>query len=598
MKCEQTQEVHLKRGMGLLGSFSIGFADVGADLFLTLGLISAYAAGARPLAILIAALVYACTGYAYAELASAMPVAGGASSYGRRAFSPFVGFLGGWGLILDYTIDISLFAYAAVGYLTFFMPFLRETFSVAVAVLIVLLALINMLGIKESSRFNTMLTMFTILIVSCFIAFAFSTKFDTNVFISTIKPLQEDPGVHNFLYAITIAMVTFIGIESISQAAEETKDPGKIIPRATGLAIYVVIIFALVASVMVLGIISPQELSKPENIDNPMTAVAKKLPFTNILVPIIAFAGALICTVSANTGVIGSSRVVYALSKNGMISRRLCWLHPKYRTPWVSIILFSSLAIVLVFGGDLVFLAELYAFGALIAYLIGNASVISLRIREPNLFRPYKVPFNIKIKGYDIPLISIVGVISCSAVFALVALLHEQGRTFAFLWMVCGIIMYFSYKYYKQRIPEIENMFLEDKTHESTILVPLRLVHFEEDSLDMIANVSKQNGLPVTLLHIIELPPTVPLDQSLITLGPTKQKELFTMRSMLEARGARVRIALRNSRDAVCGIMDFIDEKGKDVKFIFMLQHSEESKTIRELEDKCSIQIMTYNPQL
>ena len=100
----------LKKELGFLGSFSMGFADVGADIFLALGLIAAYSGGAMPFAILIAAGVYVLTGLCYAELASAIPVAGGASVYGERAFGKLAGFIGGWGLMLDYTIDIALFA--------------------------------------------------------------------------------------------------------------------------------------------------------------------------------------------------------------------------------------------------------------------------------------------------------------------------------------------------------------------------------------------------------------------------------------------------------------------------------------------------------
>ncbi|MCX6768810.1 MAG: amino acid permease, partial [Candidatus Micrarchaeota archaeon] len=99
--------VALKKELGLLGSFSMGFADVGADIFLALGLIAAYAHGLMPFAILVASIVYVCSGFAYAELAAAMPVAGGSSYFGKRAFGDKAGFIAGWGLLLDYTIDIA-----------------------------------------------------------------------------------------------------------------------------------------------------------------------------------------------------------------------------------------------------------------------------------------------------------------------------------------------------------------------------------------------------------------------------------------------------------------------------------------------------------
>ena len=118
----------LRQEMGLLSSFSMGFADVGADIFLALGLIAAYAGGSMPFAILIAAGVYALTGIAYAELSAAIPVSGGSSVYGERAFGKFIGFIGGWGLMLDYTIDIALFAVAATGYLSIFIPSIFITY--------------------------------------------------------------------------------------------------------------------------------------------------------------------------------------------------------------------------------------------------------------------------------------------------------------------------------------------------------------------------------------------------------------------------------------------------------------------------------------
>ncbi|MCX6772208.1 MAG: amino acid permease, partial [Candidatus Micrarchaeota archaeon] len=181
----------LKQEMALLGSFSMGFADVGADIFLALGLIAAYAGGSMPLAILIAAFVYVLTGLSYAELSSAIPVAGGASVYGERAFGRLAGFIGGWGLMLDYTIDIALFAVAATGYLTIFFPEVRAIFPLATSLMIGVLALINLFGIKESSRVNSALTLGTIALVLMLLIIGFSTSFSMDKFVSGIKPLHD-----------------------------------------------------------------------------------------------------------------------------------------------------------------------------------------------------------------------------------------------------------------------------------------------------------------------------------------------------------------------------------------------------------------------
>jgi APA family basic amino acid/polyamine antiporter len=440
----------LKKELGLLGSFSMGFADVGADIFLALGLIAAYAHGLMPLAILVASVVYICSGLAYAELAAAIPVSGGSSAFGKRALGKIAGFLAGWGLLLDYTIDIALFSVASAGYLSFFIPAVRAYFSIVSGFLIFALMLVNLLGIKESSRVNSALTVIVIGIVVVLIGLGYSSAFKLEMFVSGLTPIDVDPGVNNFLYSITLAMVAFVGIESISQGAEETKNPGKVIPQATLLSIVSVVSFALILSVMALGIVTPKVLS--DNMDNPLVPITKALPYSWLITPVVALAGFLICFVSANTGIIGVSRVAYSMSKAGLISRRINWLHPVFCTPWITVIIFPLIAIILAFVGDMVFLGELYAFGALTAYSITNLSLIALRFKEPELVRPFKIPLNIRVGKADVPILSIIGVIGCFSVFILVALLHEEGRNFAFVWFLSGICYFLLYPHYRRLV--------------------------------------------------------------------------------------------------------------------------------------------------
>lgn len=439
----------LKKELGLLASFSMGFADVGADIFLALGLIAAYAHGLMPLAILAASVVYITSGLAYAELAAAIPVAGGSSSFGKRAFGMWAGFIAGWGLLLDYTIDIALFAFASAGYLSFFLPHLVPIIPLAAALLIFVLMVVNLLGIRESSAVNSVLTVIVVLILLALLYVGFAGSWSAEKFLSGLTPVGADPGWESFLYSITLAMVTFVGIESISQGAEETKQPEKIIPRATLMAIVVVVFFALVLSTMALGIVDWKALEA--NMNNPLIPVVKALPFASIIVPVVALAGFLVCFVSANTGIIGVSRVAYSMSQNGMLSRRFNWVHPKFRTPWLTTVAFSIIAMLLALVGNMIFLGELYAFGALTAYTVTNFSLVSLRIKEPRLHRPFKMPLNVKWGGKELSVISIVGIASCLAVFALVALLHTEGRNFALLWFAFGGVYFALYRVYRKR---------------------------------------------------------------------------------------------------------------------------------------------------
>lgn len=157
----------LRREVGLFGAFSIGYADVGADIYITLGLVLLYAGGAAPLALLLAAVVYVLTGLTYAKLCSLYPTAGGAQYFAYKRFGPLHGFLAGWGLLLDYIVDIALFSLASVGYLGFLVKALlgsdvllaSPNYAIAATVLVALLTLLNLAGIKASSRFNEVIVL-------------------------------------------------------------------------------------------------------------------------------------------------------------------------------------------------------------------------------------------------------------------------------------------------------------------------------------------------------------------------------------------------------------------------------------------------------
>jgi APA family basic amino acid/polyamine antiporter len=179
--------------------------------------------------------------------------------------------------------------------------------------------------------------------------------------------------------------------------------------------------------------------------------IAQALPFAETLVPVVALAGFLVCFVSANTGIIGVSRVAYSMSGNGLMARRINWVHPKYKTPWITITIFSLIAMGLAFTGDMIFLGELYAFGALTAYSVTNLSLLELRVKEPSLPRPFKVPLNFKLNGKEIPIITLIGIFGCLAIFALVAMLHAEGRNFAAVWFIFGIAYFFGYRHYRRQ---------------------------------------------------------------------------------------------------------------------------------------------------
>lgn len=453
----------LKREVGIWGSFSMGYADVGADIYIALGLVALFAGHASPLVFGVAAITYIATGLGYAELASTYPVAGGAQFYSLRAFGPLHGFLAGWGLMLDYTINIALFALASVGYFGSLInmftgkDFLLTSpyFGLAAIIMILFLIVLNICGIKWSSAFNQLFVIMNVVILSIvlIIGLVFITiNGGLATWVSNIQSVGTDPSWTNLAYATSIAMVSYVGIESISQAAEETKDPKRTIPKATKWVILSVVIMTVASSLLSVTLLSTKTLGA--NSQAPMIAIVAQLPFIGAAISvIIAFAGFAMCYVSTNTGVIGVSRVAFSMGRLKLFPTLFGKIHSKYRTPYITIIVFSLIAIGIIFlnislpGVDMLgLIASLYNFGALIAYMYVNLSLIMLRIKDPTP-RAWKVPLNLKIpykgRSYEIPITGIIGFLSCLAVWILIVGTHPVARIMGTIWFIIGIVSYF-----------------------------------------------------------------------------------------------------------------------------------------------------------
>lgn len=319
-------------------------------------MIALYAYTAAPIALLIASIAYITTGLSYAELASKYPVAGGAQCYAYRAFGRLNGFIAGWGLMLDYTVNIALFSLASVGYLGFLVKMFAGTsilmdnpfYGLCTIFLIIILIGLNIIGIKYSSRFNEIFVLIDLITIAIIVILGLNLAIASGKIFSwtdSLKNFGKMPTWEKFTYVITLSMASYIGIESISQAAEETKNPRKIIPTATKATIISVVTIALLASLFYVTLLDPS--SAETRVQDPMVALAATIPFIGEGLALwVGFMGLMICYVSTNTGVIGVSRVTFSMS--GLSPKIFRKLHKTYRTPYVTIIVFSIIAILII----------------------------------------------------------------------------------------------------------------------------------------------------------------------------------------------------------------------------------------------------------
>ena len=429
----------LRREVGLFGAFSIGYADVGADIYITLGLVLLYAGGAAPLALLLAAVVYVLTGLTYAKLCSLYPAAGGAQYFAYKRFGPLHGFLAGWGLLLDYIVDIALFSLASVGYLGFLVKALlgsdvllaSPNYAIAATVLVALLTLLNLAGIKASSRFNEVIVLADLATLALVLGAGGLLLALSGALRPRIPALGSELPVNNFLYAITISMASYIGVEATSQVAEEARDARRVVPRAILLAVAVTVIVATVAA----SLYAFSGSFSGEDVQHPLSSLAGRIPVIGAYLALwTGFLGTILNAASANSGVIGVSRVVFSMSRVGLLPRRLRAVNRR-GSPHLAVIFSSSVAAGLLLfhaflpGAHLVdVMASLYNFGALLAYMYAHAALLSV-YRNPHL----------KLSKAILP---VLGFLACAVMWGLLFALHEEGRVLILAWLAAGLLVY------------------------------------------------------------------------------------------------------------------------------------------------------------
>jgi APA family basic amino acid/polyamine antiporter len=448
----------LRRAVGTWGSFAWGYADVGADVYVAVGLVAAYAQGMLPVAFLAAGLIYVIVGLAYTELSSAYPVAGGSQYYTLRGLGDFWGFTAGWALLLDFTIDVSLFAISTAGYLDYFLkpylPWITRPLPLGAQAifLILILVYLNIVGIRESSFLNELFSAIDILRETFLLVAGFALAFNPQLFV---RQVTQVPSTHSFLYGISIAIVSYVGLESISQVAQETVKPATVIPRTSVSLILMVLIYALGFAVLGIGTLGWQQLAA--NQSDSIAAIAERIPYVgSVMAPLTAVLAATLIYASTNTGIVGSSRIAWSMSQFHLLPPWFNRVHPKFRTPVRTILIFSGLALLQVVlasvltGNAMDTLANMYAFGALTGYILVLISLVRLRLTDTHTPRPWRVPLNVSIRyrGHHVqlPAVILVGILGNLGILLMVVATHPLGRITGPAWLLLGFALYFLYR--------------------------------------------------------------------------------------------------------------------------------------------------------
>ena len=391
--------------------------------------------------------------------------AGGSASFARRAFNDIVGFASGWALLLSYIVVMALSAYSIPPYLSLFWPTLNQPMigtGVSIGIVAFLMT-INIIGVRESTRLNLFFAVVDILTQIALVV---------AVIILVLIPHPEIlaqhmfasgnwPPTQNLIYGIAIAAICFTGLETVSQLVEETRLPSKRIPRAYLLMIVVVLIIFAGISIVALSSMTPQVLGDPITgwARAPIAGIAANLPVENlrtVFAPLVSILAASMLLVAANAGLLGISRLSFNLSKYNLFPAVLSRIHPRFKTPHITIITFSLVAMILLLPGlssiEFFFtnLGGLFVFGSLLCFFFAHLSVLALRIREPDLSRPFKLGWNIRMKGKEIPLTVIIGLLSTFSIWIIVIITHQYSRWAGIAWMIIGLFVFTVFRFRKK----------------------------------------------------------------------------------------------------------------------------------------------------
>jgi APA family basic amino acid/polyamine antiporter len=577
----------LRRTVGVPGLFATAYGNVGSSIYYALGLVAAHALGLTPLVFIFAGGLFALTAKTYAEGAAMYPEAGGSSSFARHAFNEVASFFAGWALTLDYIITVAISAFFVPHYLGAFWPALKHNPGdiIGGAITIAVLAALNIRGLKESAKLNIFLAITDLITQVVLIVVGAVLIFDPSILVNQIH-LGTAPTFKELIFALSISMVAYTGIETVSNMAEEARDPGRDVPKTVNYVLIAVLgIFAGISIISLValpvtqnaaGHYSTQLGTTYEN--DPVLGIVTHLGLPHgIETALRYYVGVLAATIlviATNAGLIGISRLSWSLAEHRQLPGVFARLHRRYQTPWFTIAFFSVIAAVLLIPGQTDFLGNLYSFGAMLSFTTAHVSVVALRYRQPDRERPYRAPWNVPFRGHDLPLSAVVGALGTFGAWVSVVVLHGEARAVGIPWMVIGMAGYFLYRR-RSGLSPTEHAKIEHAARPvdfselayRSALVPIFGSDVDGHALQAAAKLVGEDAT-VDALYVLRVPPQ-------LSLGAGLDEEERAGRAALESarvRGRRVNLKVRTSlirtRNPGAAIVEEAERRGSEVIFL------------------------------
>ena len=487
---QTSEETGMKRALSATNLTTLGIgAIIGAGIFVLTGQAAAqYAGPAIVISFVISGLACLFAGLCYAEFASMIPISGSAYTYAYATLGEFIAWIIGWDLILEYlfaasTVSVGWSGYvvsflkdfgiyippqftaawhtilveipnvgwkpltqqltenlASTGILTSNLPHITAVLNLPAMFIIAAITVLLVIGIKESASFNNVMVMIKVFVILLFIGigFFFINKVNWHPFIPPNTGEWGHYGWSGILRGSAVIFFAYIGFDAVSTAAQEAKNPQRDMPIGILGSLGISTVLYILVAIVLTGIVSYTFLNVADPIAVGVDAMGKGLFWLRPIIKIAAIAGLSSVILVM---MLGQPRIFYAMSKDGLLPPRFSKIHSRFKTPYFSTIITGSVAAF--FAGILPIniLGELVSIGTLLAFAIVCIGVIFLRVKRPDLKRPFRTPL--------VPLVPVLGAGIC--LIQMYALPFDTWLRLI-IWMALGLLIYFTYGIRKSQL--------------------------------------------------------------------------------------------------------------------------------------------------
>jgi APA family basic amino acid/polyamine antiporter len=551
----------LQRVLDVPSLAAVAYGEIASSLYFALGVVALYALGFTPWVLLAVGLLFLVVSLSYAEGTSAIPETGGAATFVRRAFNDPAGFLTGWALILDYLIVMALAALFVPHYVGHAVGWERlndEPWDTVLAVGVIL-AIAALRLIRRTSLYRTAILIAGLALAShlLLVVLGFAFLFSAGALNEGVD-LGTAPTWSAIAFALPLAMLAYTGLETVANLAAETREPGRTLPRSlfAGIGLVVAVSFAI-------GLIAvsayPGGASLGEDwLRAPLMGLAAALDAElpalagDIVRVSIGLTGALVLLTAVTTSISGAGRIAYSMGQRQMLPHTFGTLNRRTLISPAAIVGAALIASALLVIGHFIpteavrFLAGLFSFGVLLAFTAAQLAVIKLRFSEPELQRPFRAPFDIRVRGTALPAAALVGAPLTFAIWIASLATHEATRIAGPLWLAFGAAVYVATRLSQREsvlgrvVPAEPDLVPAPEGMYERILVPMKLGPIGEEVLATAIKLAEEQGATVSALHVIAVPLDKPLDAEMIEAEERAEASLAEAKLLAAEHGVTV----------------------------------------------------------